>query len=294
MFIISKLFNYLILPPGVVILLLIALLVLLISKRSRVGTIISASAVIILYGFSISPVSRLLLKPLEHAYSPLQAHSPSGMTVPFEIAPDKSTIFGSVGIYSNRVAEAEPASSGDSAGPVSPRAIVVLGGGVVSNNGAVGSRELLTDGALPRYVYALKLHRATGLPIYLSGGAVLHPNDESSAAVGKRFLEGFGVSPEAIFIESSSRNTWENADELKYQFEIDSAYLVTSAYHMKRSTAVFEAQDIAVIPAPTGYVSDGAPFTFWDFLPSGSSLDGSFKALHEYIGLVYYKVRYGI
>ncbi len=300
MLIVSKLFNYLILPPGGILLLLTGLLVLLAIKRSRVAAIICASAIFLLYIFSISPVSRVLLKPLEHAFPPLQARSPSGMRVALEISPDGSTVQGAADWHSSETTgDRTNDTTGtnkitESAQGILPEGIVVLGGGVVGNNGAVGPHELLADGALPRYVHAYKLHRETGLPVYLTGGAVFDTQDESSAEVGKRFLEGIGVSPDSIFIEGESRNTWENAAELKYRFELDSVYLVTSAYHMMRSAAVFETQGFTVIPSPTGYVSDGAPFNFWDFMPSSSSLDDSFKALHEYVGLVYYKVRYGI
>jgi len=56
-------------------------------------------------------------------------------------------------------------------------------------------------------------------------------------------------------LENDSENTAENAfysAEILREKNIKTIILVTSAMHMPRSVALFEAQGLNVIPAPTG------------------------------------------
>ncbi|OGS65644.1 MAG: hypothetical protein A3J79_02110 [Elusimicrobia bacterium RIFOXYB2_FULL_62_6] len=70
------------------------------------------------------------------------------------------------------------------------------------------------------------------------------------------------------------------------------AVLVTSAVHMRRSAWCFEKAGFAdLTPYPAGYKSSKAyRGHFIDYLPgTGESLR---LAAHEYLGLLFYKVRY--
>ena len=96
--------------------------------------------------------------------------------------------------------------------------------------------------------------------------------------------------------ETNSRNTAENAqysaDILRSQ-GIDNIYLLTHAVHMKRALWAFERAGLKVTPAPIGFTATGPgrnPLEEW--VPDAWTLAYSSFALHEYLGLVWYRLRY--
>ena len=157
--------------------------------------------------------------------------------------------------------------------------IVVLGGGVTP--GAVGF--LPSASTLERLDYAAQLGRLTGLPLFLSGGAV--QGREPEAEVMARTLKGdFGL--EARWLETRSRTTEENATmsaPLLRSLGLTRVLLVTSAVHMRRSRAEFRAAGIEAIPAPTR-ASGPSPAGVRAWLPSAESLVRSHAALYELAG----------
>jgi uncharacterized SAM-binding protein YcdF (DUF218 family) len=69
--------------------------------------------------------------------------------------------------------------------------------------------------------------------------------------------------------------------------------LITSAFHMPRALLIFEQEGIAVIPAPTDYLTVTAPeaSVTWEkllisLLPEAGNLEVTTRALKEYIGLI--------
>jgi uncharacterized SAM-binding protein YcdF (DUF218 family) len=66
--------------------------------------------------------------------------------------------------------------------------------------------------------------------------------------------------------------------------------LVTSAFHMKRSVALFKKQGFEVVPAPAGFRSGHRPFTFFSFIPNADSLSSSSLALAEHLSLGWYSM----
>ena len=101
-----------------------------------------------------------------------------------------------------------------------------------------------------------------------------------------------GVPPRAIMQENKSRNSHQNAvytaDMLK-KLGINKILLVTSAFHMRRSEALFNSQGLEVIPAPTDYQRLVGPVTMPGWLPSVSDLWQSTHALHEILGYWVYR-----
>ena len=66
--------------------------------------------------------------------------------------------------------------------------------------------------------------------------------------------------------------------------------LVTSAYHMPRAMLSFAKTEMQALAAPTDYRAKRSTFSWADFLPDASDLEISRIALHEYIGLLYYRL----
>ncbi len=256
MFMVSKILQVFLFPPGFFLLLLAAALVFFFLKKRKIAAGFFSASVFFLYLFSIEPLHNLLLFPLEEAYPPV---------TPAELPEDGC--------------------------------IVVLGGGTVAASPAEEYGTGLHPDSLKRLVYGYRLHRQTGLDILVSGGSAFLPEWlEPEAEAAGDLLQEFGVPGDAVLEENESRNTYENARRTAelVRGRYDRIVLVTSAYHMKRSVACFEAAGLSCIPAPTDYKIDRAPCTVTSYLPSISSLSGCAAAIREYWGLIYYRIRYGI
>jgi len=172
--------------------------------------------------------------------------------------------------------------------------ILLLGGGI--SDGAPDFSGIGAPGAemMVRIVTAVRLQKLLGIPVIVSGGKVFESQTTNEAAVVRRFLEDLGVPHEKIIEESRSRDTFENAE---YTVAICSQYgykrpvLVTSAVHMRRSVASFEKAGMKVLPFPANFRTWRNKIYGWqDFLPMG--FEGISTALHEYLGLLFYKLAY--
>ncbi|MFW5710598.1 MAG: YdcF family protein [Spirochaetota bacterium] len=290
MFSVSKVMTFLFLPPGLIIV-LILITVLLITLALRRGNhsrrpiqsavILLTLSAVLLYTLSIEPVSELLLRPLERAYPPLV------------LSPDAA------------------ARSAGSISAAAVDAIVVLGAGTVSHSPEEGGHTAPGVETLKRLSFAYRIHRRTGLPIITTGGPPLASSSSQTAASQAgaaseeagpealnagdamgRYLIALGASPEAVKTERTSRNTYENAARVAEQYGPEKVILVTSAYHMPRSAWIFQQIGIEVRPAPTDYKADADGYNLWSFFPTIGSLDDSYKALHEYVGILYYLQRF--
>jgi len=96
-----------------------------------------------------------------------------------------------------------------------------------------------------------------------------------------------------VLAESGSMTTHENAVQsvsILKQNNMQKIFLVTSSLHMNRATELFTRLGMEVIPAPTNLKSDQE--TIWrDFIPSGDGLQGTRYMLHEYLGILWYRLR---
>lgn len=166
--------------------------------------------------------------------------------------------------------------------------IVILGGGSVYRK---ENTSLGTD-ATKRMLEGYLLHRKTGLPVVFSGGSGLHKESPSEAAIASELLWKLGMDRNLIYLEETSRNTYENAANIKTAYNPDSVILVSSAYHMKRSVSVFKELGYRVIPYPVDYKVEDLSYISLDYFPSMKALENSYHALHEYMGMIYYFLRY--
>jgi uncharacterized SAM-binding protein YcdF (DUF218 family) len=73
---------------------------------------------------------------------------------------------------------------------------------------------------------------------------------------------------------------------------IDSIVLVTHAYHMPRAQAVFESAGLKVLASPHDWKGGTPDVTeLRDWLPSASAVETVWLALHESLGLLWYRLR---
>ncbi len=177
--------------------------------------------------------------------------------------------------------------------PPKAQALVVLGGGTYAMAPEFGGEDTVHPRTLERLRYAALLKQRLPLPLVVTGGAFNQDEPAEASLMARTLAESLGVVPE--FLETESRNTTENARNTRKLIDARHILLVTHALHMRRAARAFVAAGFDVTPAPMGYraVFDPQDLSLFDFLPSADALVLSRNALHEYLGLVWYRLRYG-
>lgn len=155
----------------------------------------------------------------------------------------------------------------------------------------------ITEGT-DRLYKGLLLYRAHKAPLLVfSGGTVtlFGATRRSQASYARDLAIEFGAPPEGILVEGDSQNTHENAlrsKEMLASRGVHRVILVTAGFHMPRAAAVFKKAGFDVVPFSadyqTGWQDPQFPFAY---LPDASSLKNNQAALHEYLGLIVYKLR---
>jgi len=190
-----------------------------------------------------------------------------------------------------RTLQSEPALVLDELDDGVAEVIVCLGG---DQNPYAEEYDRSTVGhlTLERLRFAARLNRRTSLPILVSGGH-LKRGDRSLARMMEDALRtDFGVEPR--WLEERSSNTLANASRtaaLLREAGKSRILLVTHAWHMPRARASFEAQGLEVVPAPLGFRLRPLPDA-GDFVPSAKGLRESTYALYEWLGRIWYELRY--
>ena len=253
-----KIMMQLIFPPGGIIIAIFIIYLLFLFNRKRLATYFTILLIFFLFLFSSWFGEYILLQPLEDDYSALQ-----------EISNDNLKL-------SNPV-------------------IVVLGGGLVEDSLAEKSGKTeISEVTLARLFGAYGIYREIQCPVWVSGGSVPgYSGGVPSAEIMEEVLIEMGVPPDDIFQENESRTTFENAiftiEEIKQQ-GYQEVILVTSALHMRRSVQSFENNEVTIIPAPVNYLFENTQPGLLNILPNRFSWDYNLRALHEWIGLLYYKI----
>lgn len=180
--------------------------------------------------------------------------------------------------------------------PVSPtqlqtaEAIVVLSGGRFTDAAEYGG-DTLNGISLERLRYAAFLHRTSGLPILASGGKPGGGTLGEGRIMQHILQSEYGIS--ARWIEDTSLTTWENARlaaPLLKQTGVQRIVLVSHAWHLRRAVPLFEANGFDVVPAGIQFSRTDVGGIF-DLLPTHTGLRDSTFALHEWLGILWYKFR---
>jgi len=166
------------------------------------------------------------------------------------------------------------------------QAIVILGGGTYFRAPEYGNDTGNAD-TLERLRYGARLAKRSKLPVLVTGGIVFGGVPEGESMY-EAMREDFGVAPR--WLENRSRNTKENASlsaaMLKPQ-GISKIVLVSHSTHLARAVPLFQQEGLTVFPAPTAFAT--VPRSWLEaVLPE--SLVRSRAALHEYLGLLFYRL----
>ena len=168
--------------------------------------------------------------------------------------------------------------------------VVVLGGGHISNP-QIPVTSRISSSALYRLVEGIRHYKQRpGRKLILTGGAIFDP--VSHAQVLAEIAEAIGINKQDLILEQHSMDTKDEAHFVKALVGKEKFILVTSAVHMPRSMALFRKQGMEPIPAPTGFiVKEGQGFRPGTFFPDAGELFQTERAVYEYLGMVWARLR---
>jgi uncharacterized SAM-binding protein YcdF (DUF218 family) len=181
-----------------------------------------------------------------------------------------------------------------------PGAIVVLSADYRRSD-APGASFTVGPATLERLAVAAREERRLGLPVLVSGGRPDNIGDSLAGMMSAVLQDDFRVP--VRWREDRSLNTFENAAfsaEILRRAGVPSALLITHCRDMARALWSFHAVGYPVTPAAcprqqtgrqqTGDEADTLSVSY--FFPQVTALLISYRALHELIGLAWYRYRY--
>jgi len=131
--------------------------------------------------------------------------------------------------------------------------------------------------------------------IIISGGSGSIVKDIRESAIAKKFLVHYCAVPDSIvIIDTISRNTYENAVESKKLMKfhhIQSALLITSAFHMRRAKGCFDQLGINTDIYATDVSAKQEYYPSDLFVPATNNLAKWEILMHEVIGVIMYKIQ---
>jgi len=235
----------------------------LIALGKRIGKYLLLLGIIVFFAFSSSPLSTALLSRLENKYAPL---------------PDMKAV-------------------------ENVDTIVLLTTAAWSDT-QIPLTSQVGEVTVCRLLEAIRLYGLIpGAKVVISGGPL--GSGERNVPVSRivsDLASAMGIPGERIILETNSTNTYENGVEIKKILGEKPFLLVTSASHLPRAIAVFQKLGLSPIPAPADFrVIRYAPHVdasggellreMISALPSSTHLAHSERALHEYMGFLWYWLR---
>ena len=173
-------------------------------------------------------------------------------------------------------------------------AIVVLSGMVRTIETNEGFQYEFSE-ASDRIFAGIKLFEEKKSPvIILTRGKLPWSVGVSEGEYLRKFAIKMGIPANRIILTETVQNTDQEAKSLK---KIVSGLnhrviLVTSAFHMPRAKAIFEAAGIEVIPFPVDFLSSTDLVSIIDFIPSAHAFFRTSFFVREIIGRAYYSLKY--
>ena len=251
-FIASKLVGFVIQPLNLVALFLLVGLVASLLKLKRLSVLFPALALLVLVVSAWTSAGSVLLEPLEDRFT-------------------------------------RPATP-----PEDVKGIIVLGGFFEGGINLVRHGYELNNSA-DRIVEAVILaRRYKDAEIVVTGGnGSLMLAGEGDAVTAPRLLEALGIARERLLLETRSRHTYENAvftRDLVKPKPGEKWLLVTSAFHMPRSMALFRKAGFDVVAWPSDYRTAGDERLSLARDNAIDCLQNMTLAIREWVGLAAYRL----
>jgi len=257
MWILNKMVSRFLFPIPLCLEVLALGLLLCFTRRQKTGKALIALSGLLLFLLASTSVSSLLLAPLEGKYAPLSIQP--GAPPSAELKEVKFIVVLAAGF------------TGDASRPVELR---------------------LDDDSMARLVEGVRVSKVLrGSKLVLSGGPAPDGLD-SIAQVMAQIAQELGVARRDMVLEEKSNDTESEAICVASVVGKQPFLLVTEASHMPRAMALFRKQGAHPIPDPMGYYSrPGQAFSAPELFPDTEELRGSQRAVYEYLGLAWAKLR---
>lgn len=258
MFLLKKFLSVWLMPlPFSLAALFVGLVLLGSTKQTNLGRFLLACGTFALLVFSNKFISTQLVRPLEATYPPIPELL-NGVTLPTDLA--------------------------------SCRAVVVLGGGHGEMPG-LAAIEKLSASSRARLTEGVRLLRVLpGAKLFVTGGGA--PDHVSHAAVQADAAISLGIAPDRIVRLDRPRDTEEEAEALSRLIGDEPFALVTSAWHLRRATALMKNRGLHPVPCPCDFTARPANTLTWtDFLWDTESLGRSTRGISERLGFMWSQTR---
>jgi uncharacterized SAM-binding protein YcdF (DUF218 family) len=145
----------------------------------------------------------------------------------------------------------------------------------------VTSRPSATS--LARLLEGIRLHRLLpGSKLVVS--VETHPSSVRDAA---ELIQALGVAKDQAVLVPGASDTHDEADLFHETIGAEPFLLVTSASHLPRAVAIFQARGMNPLPAPTHYlIRPSEMYQNW-FPPSARAMERTERAVYEYLGFTW-------
>ncbi|MCK5686068.1 envelope biogenesis factor ElyC [bacterium] len=253
MYLLKKILSQFFMPLTAVLLIAVSGLYLLhFTRKQKTGKRLVTISILILLILSFLPVSDLILRPLEYHHKPhLKVDTKLEKTLKY---------------------------------------VVVLAGGHTSDENIPVTSQI-NSSSLVRLAEGIRLiNMYPDSKLVLSGGKTFDPVSE--AEILKKVALQFGVEPRRIITESGSVDTETQAEKIKELVKSEKFILVTSANHLPRSVLLFKKNGMNPVPAPAGLtIRKHKQYQPTRIFPNAVSLVHIDAAIHEYLGIIWSKLR---
>lgn len=173
---------------------------------------------------------------------------------------------------------------------IAPGAILVFGADM-QTLGESDAGDTLGYLSLERVLMAAHESRQRNLPILVSGGVVTAGHPPIADLMAATLENDLHV--DVRWREDKSRNTLENAQfsaAILHDAEISTVVLVAQRWDIPRASWALKQFGIDAIPSGQARLLTPSTAEVTDFIPTVSGLNESFIALHELLGLRYYRL----
>jgi uncharacterized SAM-binding protein YcdF (DUF218 family) len=193
----------------------------------------------------------------------------------------------SISILENRISSAKIPDEIDG--------IIVLAGMVDMKSSREGLVELTSSAdRIINGVILANIYTKAKLIIAGGSGSLIQEEGLKEADYLKRLSIALGIKEQRIVVERESRNTYEHTEKLARLISKDGNWvLVTSASHMPRAFGCFRKAGFHVLPYPVDYQNRLNKYAWSNksiFWPATNNFEKLNSALHEWVGLISYRL----
>ncbi|MGK9117729.1 YdcF family protein [Olivibacter jilunii] len=168
--------------------------------------------------------------------------------------------------------------------------ILVLGGGFTENK-TLPNFEQLSTASLSRISEAMRIKKIFPTAKLVMSGSKMNRTISQAEIYANTAVE-LGFDRRDIVLLREPKNTAEEAQLFYTKFGKGARFvLITDASHMQRAVYAFMKKDLFPTPAPTNHYIKEPKKLYYNFRPSFGKIKMMDVAIHEYLGLLFYKLK---